>query len=287
MAFKKKDIYPERKSPIEIELDKFFMDMRMIENTKWIKNIPNIEHIYDTPPPIEEYNKIFKDFSKLLKHSSWDYIDEKWNTETKICWEYQKDREKIQIDTQRLDTDSVYYNQLVTTISQHKNVLINIELANIENINPKISEKINRMYDGMNNLPYSSEHIVNAIKELLHIELLFHKLTDKIEVEFGESNNGTGYYTRSFIFEKDYQSLLREDILEYINPEYLSKNTNSEDIKRSVSKLTIDLGCDIRLISDYNKLVGLFAIRIIPFQIYLNRDTILFNPLKIKKFGRP
>jgi hypothetical protein len=111
-------------------------------------------------------------------------------------------------------------------------------------------------------------------------------MIDKIGVEFGERNDGTGYYTKSFIFEKDYQFLLRKDILEHINPKYLSENT-SEDIKKNISKETIDFGCDIRSISDFNRLVDLFAIRIIPFQIYYNRNPVLFNPAKIRRFGRP
>ena len=289
------DIYPERKSPIEIELDKFFMDMRMIENTKIIneimKNIPNAATItIDTKPSVAEYNIIFKDFSTLQKHYSWEAIDSKWDEEKQIKWKYQTNRDQIQVDVQKLiNSDSAYFNQLVNMIAKHRNTLINIEIINVKNLNPKISEKLKIMYDGMDVLPYSNVQIAGAIRELLNIELHFNEI-DKVEVEFNERSNGKGYYTRSFIFEQDYQYLLREDILEYINSEYLYfhyKNENSEDIKKDISKSTIGLGCDIRLISDFNKFIDLFAIRIIPFQIYLNRNPILFNPIKIKTFGIP
>jgi hypothetical protein len=262
------------------------MNMRMMENKK---EIPKIFHVIDFGyPPIEEYNNFFKDFSSLPKHSSWKNTDNKWNNEPEVQWKYQNDRDQIQIDTQKLiNTDSVYYNQLVTTISKHRDMLINIDLINAENHSSKISEKIKRMYDGMNSLPYRNEHIANAIKELLYIELHFNDMVDKIAVEFGESENGVGYYSRAFIFENDYQLLLREDILEQINSEYLSKNANSGNINKNISEMAMYLGCDIGLISDFNKLIDLFAKRIIPFQIYLNRDPILFNPMKIKRFGRP
>jgi len=299
----KTDIYPERKSPIEIELDKFFMDMRMSENAKIVRNFPNVVHIEDKPP-LAAYNKIFQDFSKLSKHSSWDNIDSKWNTEKQVQWEYAENREHLQIDIQKLaSNNSYYFTQLIDVITQHRNRLIDIEVINEEKFVSRnligfsgsapifapskvtISEKIKTIYDGMNPLPYSNEHIVNAIKELLHIELYFDNKTDKIEVEFGERDNGRGYYSRAFILENDYQSLLREDILEYINLEYLSKNADSEDIKKCISKSIIDLGCNISLIFDFNKFVDLFAKRIIPFQAFLNRSAILFNPAIIKIFG--
>jgi hypothetical protein len=300
------DIYPERKSPIENELDKFFIDMRMSENAKIMRSFPNVIHIEDKPP-METYNKIFQDFSRLLKHSSWNNINSKWNNETHVKWEYTENREHLQIDIQKLASNkSIYFNQLVDTITQHRNRLIDIEVINGENFVSRnmigfsgstpifvpskvtIIKKIKTLYDGMNSLPYSNEDIVNAIKELLHIELEFEKMIDKVEVEIGERDNGRGYYSRAFIFGNEYQSLLRDDILEYINLEYLSENENSNDIKTNISKSVIDLGCDISLIFDFNKLVDLFAKRIIPFQIYLSRrSTILFNPARIKIFGRP
>lgn len=283
-SIQKFDIYPERKSPIELELDKFFMDMRMSGIAKIEKKFTNTIHI--GRPPMEAYNKIFQDYSKLQKHSSWNNIDNKWNNETQVQWEYQNERKQIRLDIQKLaNNDSVYYNQFVTTISQHRDMLINIDLINAENYNSNISEKIKSIYDGMNFLPYSNEHIANAIKELLHIELHFENMANKIEMEFGERDSGKGYYSRAYIFENDYQSLLREDILEYINLKYLSENANAEDIKKNISKSIINLGCNVSLIFDFHKFADLFAKMVIPFQVYLNRNIVLFNPAKIKIFG--
>jgi transcription termination factor NusB len=289
-GIQKKDIYPERKSPIEIEIDKFFMDMRMIKSQETLKQImANLVHheiVIDYSTVVKIQNIIFKDISTLQKHYSWETIDNKWNDERQIKWEYQSNRSQIQVDIQKLiSSDSVYFNQFVNTIAEHRNTLINIEIINTKHFNSNISEKLERLFDGMNVLPYSNIQIASAIKELLNIEMNFNK-NDKVEVELGERNSGGGYYTRSFILEQDYQYLLREDILEYINLEFLSKYEISEDIIKNVSESIISSACDIRLISDFNKLVDLFAMRIIPFQIYLNRNTILFNPAKIRIFGR-
>jgi hypothetical protein len=287
-GIQKKDIYPERKSPIEIEIDKFFMDMQMREGQKTLNQImPNFLHVdIDYSTSVKIQNIIFKDFSTLQKHYSWEIIDNKWNDERQIKWEYQSNRGKIQVDIQKLiSSDSVYFNQFVNTIAEHRNTLINIEIINTKHFNSNISEKLERLFDGMNVLPYSNVQIASAMNELLNIELNFNEI-DKIEVELSERNSGKGYYTRSFILEQDYQYLLREDILEYINPEFLSEYEISEDIIKNVSESIMYSACDIRLISDFYKLVYLFALRIIPFQIYLDRDTILFNPAKIRIFGR-
>ncbi|GHT33230.1 hypothetical protein FACS189434_06830 [Bacteroidia bacterium] len=292
------DIYPERKSPIEIELDKFFMDIRMIENSKTVKTFPNVVQFdVDLEPTLEQKNKIFKDFSKLSAHSSWKNIDNEWVVEKQIEWKYEGNRNQIQIDCQKLiDNDSDYLNKLTGIIDKHRNELINLEVINADNFisrnligysgskpiftNSKItiSGKIKTMFDGMNILPYSNEQIVNAISELLNIELHFEEI-NKINVEFLENIDGKGYYSRACILKDDYRNLLRDDILTYLNSEYLSTNPNFEDIML--------LGCDMSFVSDFNKFVDLFAKRIIPFQIFLNRNPILFNPAKIKIFGKP
>ncbi len=187
---KKNDIYPERESPLEIELKKFFMDMQIIENTLFIRELMekyNGISISIDIPPMKKYNEIFQDFSALSQHSSWETIDNKWNDERKISWKCEKDRNQIQVDTQKLlNADLIYCNQLATTIAKNRNMLINIKLTNTEILDSEISEKIKRMYDGMNPWPYTNEHIVNAMKELLKIERYINSMVNKIQIEFGE-----------------------------------------------------------------------------------------------------
>jgi hypothetical protein len=305
-----KDVYPERKSSIEIELDKFFMNERMIENDEWIKSIPNLEHIYDEGHTLEEYNLVFKNYTLLPNHYSWDNMD-KWNEDVKVDWKYSSKRKTIQIDLTKLTHKDII--NLSSIIEKNRHNIVNFGIINeIEN-KTNLLQKIEKLYDGMHILPYDSWLIALGIEELIKIELKIEDFIHKILIEFSESE-GTGHYSRAYIYDFDLKKLIRNDIVEFINEKFIDnfiynyhskkisdketlQNTYSinsmsgikpnqkDDFIEIVALHCLDLGFDVRKIYDFNKFVFFFAIRIIPFQIYLNRDPVLFNPSKIIKFG--
>jgi hypothetical protein len=308
---KETDIYPERKSPIEIELDKYFMNERMTDNEEWIKSIPNMSHIYDSGHSLDEYNIVFKNYASLPIHSSWD--NNKWNDEIVVKWIYNQNRKKIQIDIKNLNCKTEYIKELSSMIEDNRHELIKFELINTINDNPNLLQKIEKLYDGMHILSYDSLLIAYAIEELIKIELKLKDVSNKLLIEFSESE-GSGYYSRSYIFNFDLKKIIRDDIFEFINKKFIdcfiydyhsNKISDKEVLYKvcSINSLTgimpnqkdefmemialhcLDLGFDVRKIFDFNKFVFYFAVRIIPFQIYLNRTPTLFNPSKIIKFG--
>lgn len=304
------DIYPERKSPIEIELDKFFMNELMCKNTELIKsdNLFNIISMDD--PPIEEFNIVFKDYNNLTIHDSWLNTNIQWDIEKKINWKKTAERKIIDIDLNKILTEQDGLICINDKIENRENEIITFNIINekydlklIENLN----DKLNRLYDGMIVLPFTTKQIAIAIYNYLKIQSLFDKFNEKLEIEFGESLDGTGYYTRSYIFKKDLSKILRKDILSHLNDLWVidglfGDNIPSGDIKRDFENVTqkqidelfyttsmffLQLPLDIRMIVDFENFVNLYAEKIIPFQIYLDRQTILFNPYLIRRFGRP
>ena len=99
------DIYPERKSPIEIELDKFFMDELMLKNMELIKSNNFIEVITMTAPTIDEFNIVFKDYDTLTVHNSWQNANVHWNIEKKINWKESTERKIIDLDLNEILND--------------------------------------------------------------------------------------------------------------------------------------------------------------------------------------
>lgn len=300
------DIYPDRKSPIEIELDKFFMNELMLKNNELLKSDNFYHLIYMPEPTIDEFNIVFKDYENLEIHNSWNTISNDWQTEKNTNWIETTKRKVLSIKYDDFLNSQERLIEFVDYLEIFKNelILIKIDTLQIESkLLETLSLKVNQIYDGMRVLPYTSLQIGFAIRNFLIITNSFDNLENKIEIEFGENDNGTGYYSRSFLLENDLSDIFREDIISHLNSLWVMTNLFENDEKEpnwdninqkqiddllySTSMFFLQLPLDIRKIASFDHFVNLFAEKIVPFQMYLNRQSVLYNPSIIRRIGRP
>jgi hypothetical protein len=104
----------------------------------------------------------------------------------------------------------------------------------------------------------------------------FQKWTpDAIEVEFGNDAQGTssrGYCSRSELYSC---------VAPNLGKSYAGKIEES-----TLGQLLMNAN-DPAVVFDFQKLAALFAKQIVPSQIAMRRELVLFNPAKLTFFGRP
>jgi hypothetical protein len=290
-------IYPVRKSPIELELDKFFMNEIMILNDEIVQSSYDVI-INASEPPENEYNYIFNDYLNIPIDQSWLNIGSRWHNNNSITYLNDIEINTIEIDlSQTLNGFRNFINYFNESLIDHENILlvkINIENSSvnldIEKLNnlKKYTEKI---WDGMRALPYSVDDIGTALYNYYFLEINEIDINNMYKFEFGESLNGQGYYSRTCLMFGELGNCLRSDIVKYINSQTLYELAENWEIDISqkprevIGHAIMQLPIDIRLISDYNKFLEFFIINTIPMQAYLKRETILYNPSLIKRFG--
>lgn len=287
----KKEIYPERKSELEILLDHFFNSESKIEGQERMKrfiaevNMPSV-----SLPPLK--------YDSLLKnneiHLSWNSADhDKWIYSVKEEWNISNPEKTIKLQFDQKSENQI--NEIIEKLSTFfQNNIINrtdnliFEIITKPKLTPKLSKIINRscsrIWDGMRNLPYTDTEIINIISKYIYFEI-FESKYDKTpslsndEMITLELTNEYGSMTKCYASENKIVSSYRTDIKNVL-----------------IDKLTTTLSSEIlmyinqpNLLFDFNKLTELFKDEIIPYQVlYNSEDTnpvIFYSPSQIKIMG--
>ena len=248
LEIKKEDVYPKRKSNLEILLGQYFMTERLIEGTKRFENNTNVISI-----PYSEWSKDIYP-NGIPEHSSWSPGNlEPWmlspkedffetNTSTNVATEIRVDN----IDS-LLDLPAKIQEQILEVF--HKQPDIRNKLPNwtlhvkqddslsYENISHLINGYLNNLWDGLRFLPHSNNDIayglgmciayVLALKgdfrnpDSRHWEGAANKcLNGPIEIEFGSID---GSYSRGFVSSNSLLDAVRPDLLNYVGETWKEK----------------------------------------------------------------
>jgi len=297
-AIKSQQIYPIRKSPIELELDKFFMNETMISNdiTKIADNDVVIINVNEHPE--NEYNYVFNDYYRIPIDQSWLNIDSKWKTNSVITYCHESDRPKIEIDMSNISIGFknfiIYFKEKLIKHEYRSLLTISLESTSLNLENEKminIKKYTEIIWDGMRALPYTIEDIGTVLFNYYFLEINNINIGNMYQFEFSESDQGKGYYSRTCLMFGELGNCLRKDIIKYINLETIFELADkwrldiNKEPKKLIGQAIMNLPIDIRLVTDFNAYFEFFIHNSIPMQAFLKRETILFNPSTIKRFG--
>lgn len=284
----KNDIYPERKSELEIILDCFFNTEKQIEGyarvIKFSKelNIPLKKLPKHNPYEILEKKEV---------HKSWySYTYRNWRHEYKEKWKSSKYEEQINLSIPlKIGKDEFIKNIESILIKEYndkeidRRKSIRFELR----FKPKLSKKNERIittnchniWDGTKNLPYTIEDIFKILATYLFLEFKNSLKQDYIERILLEMSNKYGSRVR---FEAD-----KNKIIKYF------RNDIDDVVLRNLprpipSELLLHINKP-RYIFDFIKLVEFFKTEAIANQVYYNREnkypTIFYTPIQIDVLG--
>jgi len=289
----KENIYPERKSELEILLDHFFNSEKRIEGQKRFN-----EFIRENKIPSYELPKT--SFNDLLKSDSIHYS---WKSILFNEWTYKIDKElNNSIDINKIeihfDLNEIIYSQIEEVVKELSNSFINKAIDRNSSLKfeiiakPKLSKRLlriisnscSRIWDGTRNLPFSTAEIHRIIAKYICLEIYEDKL-DKIpslsseELLGLELVNEYGSITRCYASPSKIISSFRDDLDEILINE-LSDNISAE-ILFQVNKPD--------LLFDFSRLLELFKDELIPYQVLYNSETknpvIFFTPTQIAIMG--
>lgn len=298
------EIFPKRKSQLEILLDQYFMNELMIENEKnipvgmTIHTIPEIKEkcskellLNDPPPPkLSSWNELH--IESWLVQSNEKYL----NTFGDETWEMTLDLNKDMGSIQNEALD--YLTKQFKNSPNVRNQLLNwsVTVVGTQPRNPienRVVSYIKRLWDGLRKLPYDDKDIAKGLANCFMLASYLLKqgrvmqvdwakvasecFGEAIEIEFGA---GDGSYSRSFASKSKLLAAVREDIYDYLDPKW------KPQLEKNIVGLLQAIWAPNRLF-DYDKLTKIFAHEIAPVQGIMRSEkvAIFFSPARLDSFG--
>jgi FRG domain len=296
-------IYPEHKSPLEQLLDQYFSLENATFAAEMMRRMSEEMHInYFTAEGLPEgfSTSAFIDPARLIPLES-------WNREALRPWEivpeedyYQTIGPPLKLQLQpRASAEEVRKSvsfgvkQILRSDAAIRSKSVDWVLTGLpESLSPEeLNDMIRPVWNGMRRLPYSDSEIADAIGVVTTLLMLgFRKRTGSdtqrelfsqcfgecMLVEFGHQD-GSG--TRGLAALESLRRSLRSDMAELLLPKYKEYVNNIHDLFHKIY--------NPRLMFEFNEFKSMFAREIIPSQVVLGRDLLLFNPTQLKVFGLP
>jgi len=273
------------------------------------------------PVPVRVFHAENSEFDSELvigegpkPHPSWDVVKRKlWLTPTVETvssaatdeeWEFEN------IDGPPTFTAALVRNEVarrldVAPLSRSKLISWQFKFrkGSMKRVRAKVlSEAVQRLWDGLRTLPYTSEDLATGIGNCVALyvtHLLFAPSVydprriesssvlggDTLEVEFGARD---GSYSRAYASQSSLRQAVRHDIGDYLTPDY------RERLLTNMTGLLQAVYTPSRLF-DFDRLAIVFAREIAPSQV-LSRfagdekrhsNPIFFSPARLDKFGLP
>lgn len=290
---KTENVYPQKKSELEILLDQYFNTEKRREGQEsFNKLITKTGSLHVELPPLN--------FTHLLKnniiHNSWQTaLFKKWMFKVDEEWSNPKNINNLIIHFNFKKPINEQIQEIIKELSVHFN---NQEIKRGSTLKfeiiakPKLSKKLSRIisnscsriWDGTRNLPFSDKEIQKILAKYICFEIYENKfdktpsLTKENLISL-ELTNEYGSITRCYVSPSKIEFSFRDDLNEIIC-EKLMNNLSSEILLR-INKPD--------LLFDFNKLLELFKDEIIPYQVLYNSEkekpVIFYTPTQLTIMG--
>ncbi len=288
------DIYPVRKSEIEILLDLYFDTEEKIKGAERFQKI-----IEENNFPVTRFShhNNYKILTKKEIHKSWkSSFHRRWDFSLTETLSSIKETRKIELFITQDLAIKEQVEQLKATLKKlfsnyeiRRNTLIDFEFISKTKLSKKLHKSLIRnaslIWEGTRNLPYSEDEIINIISTYLSLEMSKKQL-GKIEYSVNDEKliilelvNKYGGKTRCKASPSNVVLAFREDIDEIV-------------IRTMVRPISSEILLHIntpRYIFDFSKLLDLFKKELIAYQVLENSENnnpvIFFSPSQLKIIG--
>lgn len=287
------EIYPKRKSELEIYLDQFFNSEQRIAGTKRLEKFAAETNALTTWLPPLSFDGLLK---KQATHPTWESANsDKWNYQLVEPWDAIKNSYKLNL---QFDSKKALKSQLDCIVKElefhfnekgiDKESLIEFDVVAKPKLSKKLSKIINdsckRIWDGTRGLPYTMDEIFMIIAKYICLEFYDSEADDTLslsgeELVVLELTNEYGSVTRCYASPSKIINCFREDVKDILCDE-LTQDINSEILLRINQA---------NLLFDFTKLTELFKDELIPYQVLYNSEknnpVIYYSPAQISVLG--
>ncbi|MBI4903378.1 MAG: FRG domain-containing protein [Acidobacteria bacterium] len=291
-------IYPQEKSALEILLDQFFMNERLLAGTPVVQSLP-----WARKMTIEDQGGWSREFvpNGIPLLSSWQTDLRPWIESSRETYSEVSAGQAIMIHAQNgsdpLQSGEALRDKIGSYLAQESSARKRAIAWRIEGdgVLPKRLTRLDRalrwLWDGIRALPYSDEQIADSVGRCLALwqagaeerdPTAFENaarvcLGDSMEVEFGASD---GAYSRAFVSRTDLLHAVRNDVGTYLNPRVMPQiTTNMTGLLQAIQEPS-------RLF-EFAALANVFVRQLAPCQVlYRSTSTAaFFSPARLDRFG--
>jgi FRG domain len=302
----REQIYPEHKSPLEQLLDQyFFLEAATSsdeEMQRWVEELKarggNASY-----RRWETWSEGF--YADALNKESNLVPLKSWSSEVLRPWEIAPEEDYYQTigPTKKLKPQAGAEEIREAMSSGIKSILRSDPTIRSKTVDwefPELPESLSQdqlndmlrpVWNGMRRLPYTEVEIADAFGSVAMLLMLGFSREDSfteqmklfsqcfgecVKVEFA-SQDLSG--SRGLVARESLQKALRPDIAELLAPSYKERANDFH--------ILFQIIYNPRLMFEFNEFISMFAQEVIPTQVMMQRDLILFNPVRLKNFGLP
>jgi hypothetical protein len=302
---RREDIYPERKSHLEVLLDQYFMNELMIENERAWKPEGIKTLVLEAPTGGCDPDVFPKG---LPDHASWSGValrpwlelraepfkEARTGVDFRVLIPDPRDTTRVarEVSEQLLRDLSKLAGIRSKLVGWH--VQLKGDYGLPQDFGSRLVPRLTRLWDGLRRLPYSDDDLCAGLglcvalaaalggdfrnPDSRHWEQAAHKcLAKPIELEFGADD---GSYSRGYASEAGLAAAIRPDILSHVAAQWrsqLTKNVRGVLQTAWTPKKTFDLG----------PLTPLFAREIAPYQVLARDTAVFYSPARLVSLGLP
>lgn len=296
------DVYPERKSHLEILLDQYFMNEHMIEaerywNPQGVTTV-TIEASKDGCDP-----DVFP--NGLPEHASWseallrpwlelspEQFGRAW---TAIDFRIEvREPQETALVARRI-VEQLLHDLFPIPGIRGKLVGWRIEVIGDDTLppdfSPRLVPRLARLWDGLRRLPFSDEDLCTGLGMCVAFAIALrgdfrdpdsrhwegaagHCLADPLEVEFGAAD---GSYSRGYVSAAGLATAIRPDILTYVSDSWRQIAENPRGI--------LQTSWSAKKTFDFRLLTPLFAREVAPFQVLARDSAVFYSPARLVSLG--
>ncbi len=287
------NVYPERKSELEILLDHYFNTEKRLEGSKRFMEFINENNVPSTELAPPDSNQFLKNNAV---HFSWETnlfndwlfkLNEEWrNIEVRepliIHFDYKKSIEYQILEMQQK------LSEMFTDKKINRDSIISFEIISKRKISKKllkrISDSCSRIWDGTRNLPFEDIEIQSIIAKYVCLEIYGAK--------FGSTPTFTGEKLVVLELVNEYGSVTRC----YASPSKINASFRDDLNEVLIDQLAEDINERIllrinkpNLVFDFIRFLDLFKDELIAYQVYYNSEdknpVIFYTPTQIAVMG--
>ena len=302
---RREDVYPVRKSQLEVLLDQYFMNERLVEGDAALATLRITPLIVEAPSGGCD-PEVFP--NGLPQHASWADNDVGPWLELRAEPLHQV---RTSVNFRIIVPNPEDTKLIVRAVS---NQLLNdlFALAGIRgklvgwqaqtkaesglpsDFESRLAAKLANLWDGLRRLPYTDEDIAVGVGQCVafavalggafrnpdhqHWERAAHRcLVEPIELEFAAND---GSYSRAYASKSGLAVAIRPDILSYVADQW------REPISENVCRI-LQLAWTPQKTFDFGLLTTLFAREIAPYQVLARNTAIFYSPARLVSLGLP
>jgi FRG domain-containing protein len=300
-------IYPARKSALEILLDQFFQKRSIAQFNEQMREVMR-EHAFESPD--ERYYPDRLASGTLDTLASWnDGALRPWRYVTREAYQAVVSPGEILLTVSSID-DPVAAgrdaaNAVADRLAREPDVRSRALLFVVRGLadvvqgpaTSGLAGRLAQLWDGLRLLPYEPAEIAEGIGRCLALgvamvrhnvanpntqeaAVIFRDLGDEsiVLVEFGQDDKS---YSRAFVAEQDLRAIIRSDIFELLTPEY------AESSRKDIRALLYSIYAPEKLF-EFRPFARLFATRLAPIQVHTRQgQAIVYSPARLETFGMP